>query len=523
LYYFVKDLTYDKYEKPENKRTILFIAGGPGQMILPDTENFVDMYGYRVVYFHVRGSGFSQIPEDPENDEFLTTSYIVKDIEKIREDLGIDEWKAVIGHSYGAVVAHEYARNHGNHVEKVVLSAPIVPASLSRADTKKEKKPTTEIPEGKTFETLTRIYSRKNFGFLDNPSIVRFVGDRDVRKYLVDRVKDTVKKVEDKQWSLTAVTNNYQDLKSFLTYGESDLDYGAAFFGAVRRLGHVGWLAVDVPYARPLRTPKVDDTQVQCGLVIAKAIFLKEFSFNLESILEGTLKGKLGDGEELLARASSLKTDRCYYAISYNDGLYGRFRGGNIKSISATDPSIPASAFEQKSKEGEPWNKKGWKHGTTTLILKGSADPVTEEGEAEYYFHDALTGERVLIEFLGVGHSMALPDVRVSDPEYSMNPGLLKAEVNIKETKFLSTRDKLIDEFLKKGDFVKDFEKSEIVVSLKRAFEHCMRDQGKSEILVSGVNPDPVKVTTKSSSLAVENRPNYRPAPRTRVKPEPVL
>jgi hypothetical protein len=245
----------------------------------------------------------------------------------------------------------------------------------------------------------------------------------------------------------------------------------------------VGWLAVDVPYARPLRTPKVDDTQVQCGLVIAQAIALKEFSFSLEPILDETLKGKLGDGEDLLARASSLRTDRCYYAISYNDGLYGRFRRPNMKSIVATDPSIPASAFEQKSKAGEPW-KQGWKHGITTLILKGSADPVTEQGEAEYYFNDALTGERILIEFPGVGHCMALPDVRVSDPEYSKNLGLLKADVNIKETKFLSTRDKLIDEFLKKGDFIKDFEKSEIVASLKRAFEHCMRDQAKSEMLV---------------------------------------
>ena len=54
LYYFIKDQTFDNKVKP----TILFAAGGPGQMILPDTTNFVDMFGYRVVYFHLRGTGF---------------------------------------------------------------------------------------------------------------------------------------------------------------------------------------------------------------------------------------------------------------------------------------------------------------------------------------------------------------------------------------------------------------------------------------------------------------------------------
>ena len=513
LYYFVKDLTYDTYEKPENKPTILFIAGGPGQLILPDTENFVDMYGYRVVYFHVRGSGFSQIPEGREYDKFLTTSYIEKDIEKIREDLEIAQWKAVIGHSYGAVVAHEYARNYGGYVDKVVLSAPIVPASLSRSNASPKKGISTEMPAGQTLETLDRIYSRKDFGFLDNDNIVRFVADRDVRKYLVDVVRGLAAGVRAKQLSFTAVINNYQDLQPLLT---KDLDYGAAFFGALRRLGHVGWLALDVPYARPLRTPKVDDTQVQCGLVIAKAILLKNFKFNVESILnEQSLKDKLADGEKFFVRPSSLRTDRSYYLISYNDGLFSRFRGANIKGVLATDPSVPA--FGPQPKEGEPWNnKQGWTHPTPTLILKGSADPLSEQGEAEYYFDVALTGERVLIEFPGVGHSMAVPDVTVSDPEYSKHPQLLNANVNIKgskETKFLSSRDKLIDEFL--NDPLDEFKNSAIVASLNRAFEQCMRDQAKMEILVPEVPPKPFTVTPKSSNLPVKNL-------RTRLKPEPV-
>src|SRR5262249_45939316 len=155
----------------------------------------------------------------------LTTSYIVKDIEKIREDLfqkrppDKRKWTAVIGHSYGAVVAHEYARNHENHVEKLVLSAPIVPASLSRENASQKKGIATEIPAAQTLETLARIYSRKDFGFLDNQSVVRFVDDRDVRKYLVNVVRGIAAGVRGKQLSLTAVINNYSDLPTSLTEG----------------------------------------------------------------------------------------------------------------------------------------------------------------------------------------------------------------------------------------------------------------------------------------------------------------
>jgi hypothetical protein len=276
----------------------------------------------------------------------------------------------------------------------------------------------------------------------------------------------------------------------------------------------VGWLALDVPYARPLRTPKVDDTQVQCGLVIAKAILSKKFKFNLESILnDQTLKHKLAHGEELLASPSSLKTDRSYYIISYNDGLFGRFRGTNIKGVLASAPSIPA--FGPQSKEGEPWNnKQGWTHPTPTLILRGSADPLSEQDDAEYFLNYALTGDRILVEFPGIGHSMAVPDVSVSDPEYSKHPQLLNANIKgSKETKFLSTRDKLIDEFL--NDSLDAFKNSDIIASLERAFERCMYDQAKMEILVPDVPSKPFTVTPKSSNLPLKNL-------RSRLKPEPV-
>ena len=161
LYYFVKDMTFDNPKKP----TVLFAAGGPGQMILASSgENFVNMRGYRVVYFHLRGTGFSQLPADTSFDKYLRTDYVVEDIEAIRRDfLGKKEWAAVIGHSYGTVVAQCYAHQFPESVEKVVLSAPIVPVSVVN-----EKQPARgSSVEPKPLESLQRIYERDDFAFLD--------------------------------------------------------------------------------------------------------------------------------------------------------------------------------------------------------------------------------------------------------------------------------------------------------------------------------------------------------------------
>src|SRR5262245_59894659 len=81
IYYFVKDKT----SEDQKTRTVLFAAGGPGQMVLASGENFVDMQGYRVVYFHLRGTGFSQLPADTSFDKYLRTDYVVEDIEAIRQ------------------------------------------------------------------------------------------------------------------------------------------------------------------------------------------------------------------------------------------------------------------------------------------------------------------------------------------------------------------------------------------------------------------------------------------------------
>src|SRR5919106_260149 len=71
-------------------KTVLFCAGGPGKIIRPEDDNFLQFLiednptPYQIVHFHLRGSGFSQIPSSSDLDKFLRTSYAVNDIEAIR-------------------------------------------------------------------------------------------------------------------------------------------------------------------------------------------------------------------------------------------------------------------------------------------------------------------------------------------------------------------------------------------------------------------------------------------------------
>jgi hypothetical protein len=75
LYYFVRPP-----KEGLARKTVLFCAGGPGEIVRPVDQTFADFLSgneYNIVCFHLRGSGFSQIPPTNRFDKFLRTSYAV--------------------------------------------------------------------------------------------------------------------------------------------------------------------------------------------------------------------------------------------------------------------------------------------------------------------------------------------------------------------------------------------------------------------------------------------------------------
>jgi proline iminopeptidase len=99
---------------------VVFLHGGPGQ----GSVHFEELGGgfleqeLRVVYFDQRGSGLS---ERPVNRDYAIAT-MVDDIEALRRELGTPTI-AVMGHSFGAILALEYAAKYPTTTSHVIVVA----------------------------------------------------------------------------------------------------------------------------------------------------------------------------------------------------------------------------------------------------------------------------------------------------------------------------------------------------------------------------------------------------------------
>jgi proline iminopeptidase len=105
---------------PSGTPPVVFLAGGPGQ----GSAHFDALAGsfmereLRMVYYDQRGSGFS---ERPWNRDYALAT-LVNDIESLRRELGMPQL-ALLGHSFGTVLALEYAAKYPNKVSHLIVVA----------------------------------------------------------------------------------------------------------------------------------------------------------------------------------------------------------------------------------------------------------------------------------------------------------------------------------------------------------------------------------------------------------------
>jgi proline iminopeptidase len=110
------ELYYEEYGSPEGKPAV-FLHGGPGGGSNRTQGRFWDPERYRVVLFDQRGCGKSTPHACLEAN---TTWDLVRDIERLREALGIERWQ-VFGGSWGSMLALTYAQTHPEAVTELVL------------------------------------------------------------------------------------------------------------------------------------------------------------------------------------------------------------------------------------------------------------------------------------------------------------------------------------------------------------------------------------------------------------------
>ena len=101
---------------PDGKPAV-FLHGGPGAGCSPAHRRLFDPKKYRVLLFDQRGCGRSKPHASLENN---TTWDLVKDIEKLRGVMGVEQW-LVFGGSWGSTLALAYAETHPKQVSELVV------------------------------------------------------------------------------------------------------------------------------------------------------------------------------------------------------------------------------------------------------------------------------------------------------------------------------------------------------------------------------------------------------------------
>lgn len=104
---------------------IIVLHGGPDfdhGYLLPDLDLLAD--GFRLIYYDQRGRGKSADQVLPEDVSLMSD---IGDLDKVRQHFHLQS-PALLGHSWGAVLALEYALRHPEGVSSMILMNP-APAS----------------------------------------------------------------------------------------------------------------------------------------------------------------------------------------------------------------------------------------------------------------------------------------------------------------------------------------------------------------------------------------------------------
>jgi pimeloyl-ACP methyl ester carboxylesterase len=428
LYYFKTDFGNNPTPFKKLDKTILFCLGGPGRVLKPHDNIWfkeLSLYGYKIVYFHLRGSGFSQIPESNDQDQYLRTEFAADDIEKIREDVFETDrqkpWDAVIGYSYGAVLAQQYASQYGNSVKKLILIGPI---SLDKF------KPKTANPV-EVYDEYEKEVKEIRISIIDEIYKLKIFHEQlkiseeqraQIKEMLFAGQEGIFPKIEKNFGSEQSVIDNYENLSESSNGTNSlrrvGLNYKQSFFQALRDLQ---------VYGRRIDNDGAVNQEAklgELGEVIARALgFL------------GTVPS-MSEPQNVTVITNAPRSIRALEVMGVYDGINRRF----IKEWLLNGSKDVAKCIEQASGIGwkyisddknpgkkigiteepsiKPWSPADHPHDKSTLILKGSADPVTAAGQAESYLKQGIVGQQsILLNFHGVGHEFILPGVRVVPEE----------------------------------------------------------------------------------------------------------
>jgi proline iminopeptidase len=99
---------------------VLLLHGGPGfpHDYMEAMESFLPQAGIEMYYYDQLGVGNSDTPDDPA---LWTLPRYLTEVEEVRQGLGLDQF-VLLGHSWGGILAMEYALHYQQHLRALVIS-----------------------------------------------------------------------------------------------------------------------------------------------------------------------------------------------------------------------------------------------------------------------------------------------------------------------------------------------------------------------------------------------------------------
>jgi proline iminopeptidase len=101
---------------------VLLLHGGPAATheYFECMESFLPAEGIEFIYYDQLGSAYSDQPKDKD---LWTTDRFVEEVEQVRQALGLNKDNFyLLGHSWGGILAMEYALKYQQHIKGLIIS-----------------------------------------------------------------------------------------------------------------------------------------------------------------------------------------------------------------------------------------------------------------------------------------------------------------------------------------------------------------------------------------------------------------
>ncbi|MCA8829737.1 proline iminopeptidase-family hydrolase [Hymenobacter pini] len=148
---------------------LLLLNGGPGATheYFECMESFLPREGVEIIYYDQLGCGNS---DNPQDTSMWSLPRYVEEVEQVRQALKLDKDNFyLLGHSWGGILAAEYALKHQQHLKGLVISNMMmsIPAYNKYADEVLAPQMKPEV-----LREIRQIEARKDF---DNPRYMQLL------------------------------------------------------------------------------------------------------------------------------------------------------------------------------------------------------------------------------------------------------------------------------------------------------------------------------------------------------------